>query len=234
MHTINTWQGLPPGRTIHHVGMLDLRGTVPERIAQVEEIHTVDVLLLEEETRALLQPTSMHHVGSILVAAPDERVLVTPQLELSRSGIEGLTPGQKILVMGNVFFKPDVPAALVAEKFESLRIFGALIACSGVLGVLIGKMQHLNGVTLALPDEVGPIYRAHGETRMTNESLAGLAPGTTYINIGNTQIDSVVFPELLREKVAAYYNVGKTSGPNALMAVLQFLCPVNLGHFQKS
>src|SRR5262245_33879235 len=87
MHTIGTLQGLRPGRSMHHVGLLDLRRIPPEQLAQVEEIHTVDVLLLEEQTREHLRLATLHHVGSILVAAPDERVLVTPQLELTRAAI---------------------------------------------------------------------------------------------------------------------------------------------------
>jgi hypothetical protein len=231
MHTIGTLQGLRPGRSMHHVGLLDLRRTPPEQLAQVEEIHTVDVLLLEEQTRAHLQPTTLHHVGSILVAAPDERVLVTPQLELSRAAIEGLGGGQRLLVMGNVFFRPDVPPSLVAEKFESLRVFGVLIACAGVHGTLLGRVQVLNGVTVALPDETGPIVYALGETRMTREYLAGLPEGTTYLNVGKTQLDEDVTMEALREKVRAYYNVGETNGPAMLLVALQARCPLNLGRF---
>jgi hypothetical protein len=234
MHTIGTLQGLHPGRSMHHVGMLDLRGIPPEQIAQVEEIHTVDVLLLEEQTQAHLRPKTLHHVGSILAAAPDERVLVTPQLELFRSGVEGLANGQKIVVMGNVFFRPDVPPALVAEKFESLRVFGVLIACAGVHGVLLGKAQVLNGVTLALPDETGPVVCALGETRMSREYLAGLSDRTTYLNVGKTTLEEDLAGEMLREKVGAYYNVGETYGPASLLATLQARCPLNLGHFQMS
>ena len=232
IHTVGTLQGLPPVRVLHHVGLLDLRGAGAEQIALVEEIHTVDVLLLEEETRALLRPNTLHHVGSTIVAAPDERVLVTPQLDISRSGMEGLPAGQKLLVMGNVFFQPDVPANLVAEKFASLRVFGVLIACGGVHGVLIGKLQVLNGVTLALPDEPGTVMRAQGETRLTSEYLEGLSDATTYVNIGKLQVENELSTELLRTKIAAYYNVGETIGRAALIATLQARCPVNLGHFR--
>ena len=234
MHTIGTMQGLPPAHSIHHVGLLDLRDALPEQLAEVKEIHTVDVLLLAEKTRALLEPSSLHHVGSILVAEPEERVVVTPQLELSRSGVEALPGGQKIVVMGNVFFHPDVLASLIAEKFESLRIFGTMIACAGVHGALIGKMQIFNGVALALPDGVGSIVRAHGETSVNQQYLLGIPEGTTYINIGKTQIDDAVSAEMLREKFAAYYNIGETNGPAVLLATLQARCPMNLGKFSKS
>jgi hypothetical protein len=233
MHSIGTWQGLPPGRVMHHLGMLDLRHIPPEQLAQVEEIHTVDVLLLEEQTREHLRPATMHHVGSVLVAAPDERVLVTPQLELTRAAIEGMGGGQKLLVMGNVFFRPDVPPSLVAEKFESLRVFGVLIACAGVHGVLLGKAQVLNGVTVALPDEIGPVVCALGEIRMTREYLAGLPEGTTYLNVGKTELEDGLAAEALREKVIAYYNVGETKGPAMLLAALQARCPLNLGRFHR-
>ncbi len=232
MHTIGTLQGLPPGRVMHHVGLLDLRSAPAEQIAMVKEIHTVDVLLLAEETRAYLQPAQMHHVGSILVAAPEERVLVTPQLELSRAGIEGLPGGQKLLVMGNVFFQPDVPAGLVAEKFESLRVFGVLIACAGVHGVLVGKTQMLNGLTLALPDETGDVRRILGETRMTPEYLSALPEGTTLINQGKLHLESSIPSALLEAKIRAYYNVGETLGSDMHLALLQARCRVNLGHFR--
>lgn len=232
MHSIGTLQGLPPGRIMHHVGLLDLRDAVPEQLALVEEIHTVDVLLLAEETRAFLQPANMHHVGSIIVATSEERVLVTPQLELSCSGIEALPGGQKLLVMGSVFFQPDVPAGLVAEKFESLRVFGVLIACRGVHGALVGKMQILNGVTLALPDEIGTVVRAQGETRMTPEYLSALSEGTTYVNVGQMHLDDGLSVEMMRTQIDSYYNVGDTIGPASLIATLQARCSMNLGHFR--
>jgi len=234
MHTISTMQGLPPGRNVHHIGLLDLRGVLPEQIAKVEEMHTVDVLLLEEETRSLLLPHTLHHVGSTIVAAPEERVLVTPQLDISRSGMESLPGGQRIIVMGNVFFQPDVPPALVAEKFESLRVFGVLIACAGVHGALLGKMQILNGVTLTLPDEIGTIVRAQGETQMSREYLSALPEGVTLINIGKMQLQEDLPAEGLRTKFVGYYNVGETSGPMSLVAILQARCPVNLGTFRRS
>jgi hypothetical protein len=68
---------------------------------------------------------------------------------------------------------------------------------------------------------------------MTREYLAGLPEGTTYLNVGKTQLDEDVTAEALREKVGAYYNVGETNGPAMLLAALQARCPLNLGRFHK-
>jgi hypothetical protein len=233
IHSIGTMQGMPPGRTVHHVGVLDLRGIPAEQIMRINEMHTVDVLLLSEETKLALSQASVHHVGSIVIADPEERVFVTPQLEISCSGLEEMPSGQKFLLVGNLFFRPDVPPQLVAEKIGSVRVVGVLIACQGVYGALLGKMQLINGASVILPDDVGPLARDTGETWISREYLFDLPDGTTYINLGKTRIYEDVSQELplLRQKIAAYYNVGETKGPAPLLATLQARCPVNLGKF---
>jgi len=87
--------------------------------------------------------------------------------------------GQKFLLVGNLFFRPDVPPQLIAEKIGAVRVVGVLIACQGVYGALLGKMQLINGASVILPDDVGPLARDTGETWISRDYLFDLPDGTT-------------------------------------------------------
>jgi hypothetical protein len=225
-------QGVP-SRHIKSVGLLDLRGVPPEQVAQIQSIHSAGLVLVDEANRLALDQVTMKSVGAVAVATPDYRVMIEPCLELSRATLEAMPAGQKLMLVGIVFFKPDVPPALVAEKFEALQVVGVLLTCAGVQGVLLGKMQ-ITGVSLTLPDDVGPIVRSMGQTRMTQEYLSHLQDGIVYLNIGHTELSGDVTIDLLKQKIATYYNVGHTAAPASLLALLKARCPTNLGAFTES
>jgi hypothetical protein len=225
-------QGIP-GRRISSVGVLDLRGVPAEQIAQIETISSTGVVLLDEGSRTALESVTTTSVGAVAVVGPDVRVMVEPWLEISRATVEGMAAGQKFLLVGIVFFKPDVPAALVTEKLESLQVVGILLACAGVQGALLGKMQ-ITGVSVTLPDDVGPIVRSIGQTQMDQAYLSHLADSIVYLNIGQTILAADVTEEMLARKISAYYNVGQTVAPPALLALLKARCPTNLGQFSES
>lgn len=231
-HVVGTMQGTPPGRRVQHVGVLDLRGVPAEQVARIEVIHVVNVLLLDRDNRLALERVLLQHVGSVVVAEADERVLVTPQLDISRAALEAIPPGQRLLTVGNLFFPPDAPPALVAEKIETLRVVGTLVAGESVHGALLGKIRFVNGATLLLPDGVAPLTRNLGELEMTPDYLAGLPDGTTFLNLGRTKMEIGLSPDLLRQKIAACYNAGQISGPADRIALLQARCPTNLGRFE--
>ncbi|MGC4043188.1 MAG: hypothetical protein QM758_05245 [Armatimonas sp.] len=226
------YQGAPPARRIHHVTVLDMRGVPAEHVTRIQEIGNSDVILLDDENRLALNSARLHHIGTVVVAHPDEKVLVTPQLDLSASAVESLAPGQRWLVVGNLHFQPGVAAAQIAEKFLSLRVTGVMVACHAVQGALLSKLQMMSGVVLSLPDDVGPLARDGGETRITDHYLLGLPDGTTYLNFGNTELDPSVSHNLLERKIASYVNTGQTRGPAELISFLQARCPTNLGSFR--
>jgi hypothetical protein len=222
-------QGIP-GRRIKSVGVLDVRGVAAEQIARIESLKSIGVVLVDESCRSALEGASMVSVGAVAVVEPDVRVLVESCLEISRVTMEGMPAGQKLLLVGIVFFKPDVPPALVAEKFESLQVVGVLLAPAGVQGALIGKMQII-GVSVTLPDDVGPVIRSIGQTFADQKYLSYLEDGVTYLNIGRTRFAEDVTEALLAQKISAYYNVGQTLAPPPLLALLKARCPTNLGQF---
>ena len=232
INAVGVMQGVPPGKFINAVTVLDLRGVPAEQVAGIKRMDACSVVLVDENNCLALNGVSMNAIGSLIVTSPETRVMVTAHMDISRSGIEAMPGGQKLLVVGNVFFKPDVPQGMVSEKIERLQVVGLLIACEGVYGALLGKMQMVNGLNVILPDDVGPVHRLAGETRLTSEFLAQLGEGTTLVNIGKAEVYPDVSPELLRHKVAAYYNAGETSGPAASLAVLQARCSLNVGRFR--
>jgi hypothetical protein len=222
-------QGIP-GKHIDSVGVLDLRGVTPEQIAQVESIHSVGVILIDENLRTALAHIAVDSVGSIVEIGSDYRVVTEPWMEFSRATLEGMLSGQRIALVGITLFKPDVPAALVAEKFEALMVVGILLAPAGVQGALLGKMQ-ITGVSVTLPETEQPITHSLGQNRVTAGYLSYLADDILYINIGQTRIADDVPEDLLARKFATYYNIGQTVAPAPLLDLLKARCPTNLGQF---
>jgi hypothetical protein len=222
-------QGVP-GPHIVSVGLLDLRGVPAEQVAQIESINSVGAVLVDEGNRHALSQASVESTGGIVVVEPGMRVMVEPFLEISKATMEGMPVGQKLMLVGIVFFKPDVPPALISEKFEDLRVLGILFACAGAQGALLGKMQ-TTGVSITLPDDVGPVVRSLGENRLTPDYLSHLQDNSAYLNIGATFVSDDVTESLLAQKIQSYYNIGATMAPAPLLALLKARCPTNLGHF---
>lgn len=220
-----------PSRRIKTAGVLDLRGVPAQEVAQIESIEMAGIILVDEDNRAALGKVPTQLAGTVATAPADLRVIVQPDLEITRSMLEAMSPGQKVMMVGNIYFHPEVPPALAAEKFDDLRLVGILVACEGLLGALFGKVE-TTGVSVLLPDNVGPVLRSTGQTALTSDYLDRLADGTSYVNIGQTSISAEVSEELLNRKIARYYNVGQTTGPAPLLNLLQSRCSTNLGQFQ--
>lgn len=233
MGSIGVLQGIPPAQKIHHAGVLDLRGVSGEGIARIQEVGSCDVLILDEENRHELRGAKIHHTRNILTARAEERVLITPQLDMSRTAVEAMPDGQCLLILGNVYFAPDVSADLIVAKFATLRVFGTLTAGAGAVGALAGRTLFGNGVTIALPENTGPITRVMGELRITGDYLNELPDGTTFLNFGEVELRGSVSTEMLRQKIRAWYNLGETKGEESHLAVLQARCPMDTGEFEK-
>jgi hypothetical protein len=232
MGSVGVLQGVSPGRNIHHAGVLDLRGVPSDQVAQVEEIGSADVMLLDEQNRNALRGVNIHHVGSILTASADERVIVTPQMDLDRQGIEFMPDEQRLLFVGNVFIRPDVSPDLVARKFAFVRVIGILVAGAGALGALTGRLHFSNGVTVSLPEDTGPLVRNTGEVRMMPEYLDALPDDATYINFGEVKVSGGVSVSVIQQKIRAYYNLGETAGKPEGLAALHARCQMNTGSFE--
>jgi hypothetical protein len=217
---------------ISTTGVLDLRGVPPEQVRAIRRISTTGIILADEANREALGQIRISTTGNIAFVRPGFRVIIAPDLQITKGMVEGMPAGQKLLFTGTVFFKPDVPPGLVAEKLDEVEILGVLVACETVLGVLLGKGE-TSGATIALPDDVGPVLRSVGENKWSRDYLARLGDGTTYINIGQTRLADDIPEDLLDRKIAAYYNVGHTVAPAPLLALLKARCPTNLGRFSE-
>jgi hypothetical protein len=219
-----------PGTHITGIGALDLRGVPADEVHKIESLTGVGVVLTDENNRNSLSGARMEGVGSIVEIGLDYRMILGPWIEFSRASIEAMAAGQKLALVGIVIFKPDVPAALVAEKLDGLLVVGVILASAAVHGVLIGKAQ-ITGVSVTLPETDGPVIHCIGETRMTAGYLSHLTDGTTYINIGKTRIDDDVTVELLSKKIASHLNIGVTEAQQPLLDLLNARCTSNLGQF---
>ncbi len=223
--------GLPAKRVAVN-GLLDLRGVPVEQLAEAESIVVNGVVLLDEGNRNGLAGVAESHVnGTVTVVDPDTRVVVEPNMDFSKATVEAMPSGQKVMLVGNVYFKPDVPAELIAEKFEKLHVVGILIACEGVYGALMGRMER-TGVSVTLPDDVGAVMRSVGVSRWTKEYVERLDDGTTYVNVGVTRVPEEMPVELVERKIASYHNVGVTKAPRAILALLRSRCGTDQGTFK--
>ena len=219
-----------PGKHIRSVGVLDLRGVTAEQIAQVESISGVGVVLIDENLRTAMAHITTREIGSLVEIGSEYRAVIEPWIEFSRATLEAMPSGQKLALIGIALFKPDVPAALIAEKFEGLQVVGILLAPAAVQGALLGKM-HITGVSVTLPEKEMAVTHCMGQNTVTTDYLSYLADDGLYINIGQTKIDADVPAELLAKKFASYYNMGQTVAPAPLLALLKARCTTNLGAF---
>ncbi len=212
-----------PGKRIGVNGVLDLRGVAQERVAGIEALKVNGVVLMDEANRDGLADVETRINGSVLVVDPDLRVIIQPDMELSKAAMAAMPEGQKVMLVGNVFFKPDVPPGLIGEKYDRLYVVGIVLACEGVHGALLGKGE-ITGISITLPDDVGEVVRSVGQSRWTQEYLSRLADGTTYVNIGMTSIPDGVPEDLVERKIRDYRNVGKTVAREPVLALLKSRC----------
>jgi len=219
-----------PGKRIGINGVLDLRGVAQERVAGIESLTVNGVVLMDEANRDGLADVKTQINGTVLVVDPDLRVIMEPDMEFSKAAMAAMPEGQKVMLVGNVFFKPDVPAEMIAEKFERLHVVGIVLACEGVHGALLGKGE-IAGMSITLPDDVGEVVRSVGKSRWTQEYLSRVADGTTYVNIGVTMIPDGVAEDLVERKIRDYHNVGKTVARETVLALLKSRCRTNMGEF---
>jgi hypothetical protein len=166
-------------------GVLDLRGVSAEQVATIEELRVNGLVLMDEGSRGALAGAKTQINGTIVVAPPGMRVMVQPEIELSKASLEAMPAGQKLMIVGNMFFRPDIPPALVAEKFEDLRLVGVIVMSEGVQGALLGRGD-TTGVSVVYPASVTSVVRSVGNNTWTADYLARLPDGIAYINIGNT------------------------------------------------
>jgi len=219
-----------PGEQIAVNGVLDLRGVPVEAFAPVKTVVVNGVVLLDEINRGALAKVSTVVNGTITVADASLRLLVQPEVEITKTMVEAMPAGQKLMVVGIVYVHQDVPAAVLAEKIEQLTTVGILIAPEAVHGALFGKLES-TGVAIALRDDSGTVVRCVGDNRWDAGYLSHLDDGSAYVNVGNTTIAADLPEELVAQKIAAYYNVGATTGPEAILSLLRSRCSVNMGAF---
>lgn len=224
-------QGVPSAH-ISNVGVLDLREVDPSLVEQIENISTVGVLILDRAAGPCLAHAKLANIGSLIEAGRDEKINVQPCREFSRASLEAMEPGQKVIQVGVLVFRPDTPAALVLEKLASLRVIGVLVATASVQGALLSRAQVV-GASVTLPESAGPLVTAIGRTRLTRGYLSYLQDGTVYLNLGTTEVAEDAGLELLQSRIGVYYNVGDTVGPPLLLDLLKARCPASYGSFHE-
>jgi beta-lactamase regulating signal transducer with metallopeptidase domain len=217
------------GPQIQDVPVLDLRGVPAREVEKIQSLKDVAVVLLDPKNRSALR-ASMEDVSATVVAGPDMKVTVEPFLEITRAMVEAMPARQKLLLVGIVQIRPDVPPALLAQKIDSLQMVGVLLTSQRVRGALLGKME-MTGTTVSLPDNAGPLAHNMGENTLNAEALSRMADNTVYVNIGETSFAADVTEELAARKIGTYINIGETSGPPPVIKLLKSRCPQNLGEF---
>lgn len=218
------------GKRIGINGVLDLRGVPADQVAGIEELRINGLVLMDERNRSALSGVRSEVNGTIMVAPSDMRVMIQPEIEFSKASLEAMPTGQKLMVIGNIFFRPDAPPALVAEKFEDLRLVGIIVMGEGVQGALLGKTE-ITGVSIIIPEGVAGVVRSIGGNTWSTGYLAQLPDKVAYVNIGNTSIPDDITAGLVAQKIASYHNVGETVAPQEILDLLKSRCATNTGQF---
>lgn len=229
-----SWQnGLVTGLSGKRVavnGVLDLRKVPATELSALESLQINGAVLLDEDNRNALSGVKSEINGTVLVVDPDLRLIIEPDMVFSKAAVEAMPDGQKLMLVGNVFFKPDVPPDLIAQKYDRLYVVGILLACEGVYGALLGKMER-TGISITLPQDVGEVIRSMGHNTWTEGYLSHLSDGITYVNVGVTRVADDVPLELVEQKIRSYHNVGHTEAPEEILMLLKARCPTNMGNF---
>jgi len=218
------------GKRLHVDGVLDLRKVPASVVSTIESMHVDGVVLLDEGNRNALAGVSAQIDGTVLVVDPGLGLIIEPEIVLSKATVEAMPDAQQIMLVGSVFFKPDVRPELVAQKFERLHLIGLLIAREDIYGALLGRMER-TGDSIVLPQDVGEVVRSMGRNTWTTGYLSRLPDGTTYVNIGVTSVAKDVSVELVERKIRYYHNMGRTEGSDDIMALLRSRCPGTVGKF---
>jgi len=186
-----SWQnGIAAGLTGTRMGVngvLDLRGVPVEQLATVETLVVNGLVLMDEASRGALSNAKTQINGSIVAVPAGMRVMVQPEVDLSKASLEAMPTGQRLMIVGNMFFRPDVPPALIVEKFEDLRLVGVIVMSDGVQGALLGRGE-TTGVSVIYPSSVSDVIRSVGNNTWTKDYLERLPDGIGYINVGNTYV----------------------------------------------
>ncbi|GAB4470473.1 MAG: hypothetical protein OHK0029_43310 [Armatimonadaceae bacterium] len=219
-----------PGESVGSVGVLDLRGMTADELQKLKRVDSVGVILIDSGQRAALAHVEMSSVGSVTELAPNERLMMQPFTEFTRQSVEAMAAGQRFTQMGVLAFAADVSAELVQEKFDAIRLMGVLIAPQAVVGALFGKLDH-TGMTITLLENEGPFIRNMGHNTLSTGYLRHLADGSTYLNMGKTDVEPDVPEELLAAKIARYHNLGATEGPKPLIELLKARTATDAGAF---
>jgi len=168
-------------------GVLDLRGVPGEQLSTVEKLLLNGVALMDEGNRAAWNAAAATINGSVMTVPPDMQVMMQPDMELSKAAVEAMPSGQKMMILGNVFIRTDVPPALIADRFTALRLVGIAVMGEAVQGVLFGKGD-VTGITVAIPAEITHVVRSMENRTWTADYLRRLPDGSAYVNVGNTTI----------------------------------------------
>lgn len=222
-----------PGPHVENVGMLDLRGCSAEEVRGLKKLKNVGTVLISSAARAGLNGVSSENVGSIVEADPDERLLIGPMVELDSLALEMMDEGQKLIIVGILWFADDVTPEQVQRKLAKLRLTGILLAPKSVRGALVARMEH-TGPAASLPAGVTNVIKEIGQKKITAGYLGHLKDDNLYVNIGQTIFAGDIPLERVQQKITAYVNIGQTVAPQEILDYLSARCEANLGDFATS
>ena len=157
---------------------------------------------------------------------------------LTNESLSRMNEGSSYTNFGHLEIAEDVSPELLSQKIGGFTNFGAVTGPPTLVGIVEGRCDANFGAFGGDEDEgekdpdwEGPEQSNLGKTVLTREQLEHMADGTKFSNLGKLTVAESVPPELIKQKISRYENLGKTYGPPALIGVLQALCPENLGRF---
>lgn len=218
-----------PRTKIEGEGIVNLRDTPAGELARIGLIRDVGLLILDETQKGKLR-ARMEDVGKVVYLRRDAQVTTEPLFDLSRAAVEAMPRNQRLAVIGIVLVHPDVTPELIRERFADLHVVGILIAPTALRAATLGTLR-LDGVATPFDNVQGPIIRTIEDLKVTSGYLEQIGDGSTLVSIGDVSVEPGVTEDLLKRKIRAYYGLGDTSAPTALLEVMKALSPAPMGEF---
>jgi len=196
------------GKKIGNVNILDLRKATEASVAEIRAIGNANVVLYAPETAGLVQQLNIGNVNAAVEVPADVEVKPVIGKEVfNRSSFQDLTAPRYPVVVGQILVEPDVPAEQIEKGLSGLVVVGQVICPEHLLGLLQGKPGHIVGQTKSYPR----LDRVRMDSLVLDKDyLRAMEDGTELAVVGSLRVPQVLPNDLLEQKLAKLFVVGKT------------------------
>ena len=130
------------GKVIKNVGVLDIRSTVEETLADIRSVKNVGVLICSPETARLIPKLNLGNVGATIEASVDAKITNGQEI-LGRDSFKHEGAPLELIANGQVIFTPDIPIEDVEKGLGKLWVNGQLLYPESLEGIIQSRLKPL-------------------------------------------------------------------------------------------